>query len=179
MSDLSSYRRVKTTLDRTLGGLLVALIAITVVNVLWQVATRFVLGSPSSVTEELARYLLIWISILGAGYSVGQRSHLALELLPEKLEGRSQRRLQQAILLFIGLFSLLVMVVGGLRLVYLQFLLGQTSSALGWPLGAVYLVVPLAGLVMLVYVIIFYFLLHREGVEALREVSTPDSSPTV
>ena len=175
MSDLP-YHRVKTTLDRVLGGFLVALMAITVLNVLWQVATRFVLGSPSSVTEELARYLLIWIGILGAGYSVGQRSHLALELLPETLEGRSLQRLQQAILLFVGLFALLVMVVGGIRLVYLQFLLGQTSSALGWPLGAVYLVVPLAGFIMLAYVGIFFLLLRKEGVKALREVSTRSSS---
>jgi TRAP-type C4-dicarboxylate transport system permease small subunit len=51
-----------------------------VLNVAWQVLTRFVLQNPSSYTEELARYLLIWLGLLGAGYCVGQRSHLAIDI---------------------------------------------------------------------------------------------------
>jgi TRAP-type C4-dicarboxylate transport system permease small subunit len=82
---------------------------------------------------------------------VGQRAHLALELLPEKLEGESLRRLQRLILGCVAVFALFVMVGGGIRLVYLQFMLGQTSPTLGWPLGAVYAVVPLSGLIMLTY----------------------------
>lgn len=151
MSSSSAAYRVKAGLDRVLGGALVGLMAVAVLNVLWQVATRFVLGDPSSFTEELARYLLIWIGVLGAGYAVGQRAHLALELLPERLEGRARRVLEYVIFGCMGAFALLVMVGGGVRLVYLQFLLGQTSPTLGWPLGAVYAVVPLSGLVMLAY----------------------------
>jgi TRAP-type C4-dicarboxylate transport system permease small subunit len=128
--------------------------AVAVLNVLWQVITRFVLGDPSSFTEELARYLLIWIGVLGAGYAVGQRAHLALELLPERLEGASLRRLEYVIVGCVGAFALFVMVGGGLRLVYLQFMLGQTSPSLGWPLGVVYAVVPLSGLVMLAYAVL-------------------------
>jgi len=169
MPDSSTYRQLRSGLDRILGGLLVALMAVAVVNVLWQVTTRFVLGSPSSLTEELARYLLIWLGVLGGGYAVGQRAHLALELLPETLEGRALRRLRQGILGCIGLFALFVMVIGGARLVYLQFVLGQTSPALGWPLGAVYLVVPLSGIVMLAYVALDILLLRIEGEAYLQD----------
>lgn len=154
MSSPSAAQRFKAGLDKVLGGALVALMAVAVLNVLWQVATRFVLGDPSSFTEELARYLLIWIGVLGAGYAVGQRAHLALELLPERLEGDSLRRLQRLILGCVCVFALFVMVGGGIRLVYLQFMLGQTSPTLGWPLGAVYAVVPLSGLVMLTYTVL-------------------------
>lgn len=170
MSDSSTYHRLRSGLDRILGGILVALMAIAVVNVLWQVTTRFVLGSPSSLTEELARYLLIWLGVLGAGYAVGQRAHLALELLPESLEGRALRRLRQGILGCIGLFALFILVIGGARLVYLQFMLGQTSPALGLPLGAVYLVVPLTGVVMLAYVVLDVQLLRVEGEAYLQEI---------
>ncbi len=154
MSSSSSAQRFKAGLDKVLGGALVALMTVAVLNVLWQVTTRFILGDPSSITEELARYLLIWIGVLGAGYAVGQRAHLALELLPERLEGKSLRRLQWLILGCVAAFALLVMVGGGIRLVYLQFMLGQTSPTLGWPLGAVYLVVPLSGLIMLTYTVL-------------------------
>lgn len=151
MSIPSKIQRRKVRLDSVLGGVLVALMVVAVLNVLWQVTTRFVLGEPSTVTEELARYLLIWIGVLGAGYAVGQRAHLALELLPEKLEGRARRRLEFVVIGGMAAFALLVLVVGGGRLVYLQFLLGQTSPTLGWPLGAIYTVVPLSGLIMLTY----------------------------
>lgn len=164
--------RLKTRLDKVLGGLLVVLMVVAVLNVLWQVATRFVLGDPSSFTEELARYLLIWISILGAGYAVGQRAHLALELLPEKLEGRALRMLEWVIWGCMAAFSLLVLVVGGARLVYLQWMLGQTSPTLGWPMGAVYVVIPLSGLVMLVY-IAFYAVTLRRPADA-PHIDAPD-----
>ena len=176
MPSSSTLHRWKSRLDRGLGGLLVALMAVAVVNVLWQVTTRFVLGDPSTMTQELARYLLIWIGVLGAGYVVGQRAHLALELLPGKLEGRALRTLNMFILGCVGAFALLVMVVGGGRLVYVQLTLGQTSPSLGWPLGAVYLVVPLSGAVMLMYTG-FQMALLRTGVKA-AEKETPAEDDT-
>lgn len=154
MPSSSAVQRFKSRLDKILGGALVVLMTVAVLNVLWQVVTRFILGDPSSFTEELARYLLIWIGVLGAGYAVGQRAHLALELLPERLEGRSLQLLERLIFGCVAAFALLVMVGGGIRLVYLQFMLGQTSPTLGWPLGAVYTVVPLSGVIMLVYTVL-------------------------
>lgn len=147
----SRWTRVKNRLDRILGTVLVAIMAAAVLNVLWQVATRFILGDPSTVTQELARYLLIWLSILGASYVVGQRGHLALELLVENLSGRALRVVHGVILGCVGAFALFVLVVGGARFVYIQATLGQTSPTLGWPLWAVYTVLPISGLVMLVY----------------------------
>lgn len=161
--------RAKRLVDRVLGVVLIALMGIAVVNVLWQVFTRFVLNDPSAFTEELARFLLIWVGVLGAGYGVGQHDHLALELLPEYLTGRSQQWLKIAIQGFVILFALAVLVGGGLRLAYIQFTLGQTSASLGLPIGYVYLVLPLSGLVM-----IFYAVSHISGsLRVLREESNP------
>ena len=148
----------KRAVDRILGGVLIAIMGVSVLNVLWQVFTRFVLNAPSSFTEELARFLLIWIGVLGAGYAVGQRDHLALELLPERLEGRRRAWLQIAIQGCIIAFAVAALIVGGLRLVYVQLTLGQTSASLDIPIGAVYLVLPLTGVVM-----VFYALTHIRG----------------
>lgn len=165
--------QAKTYVDRVLGSVLIVLMAAAVLNVLWQVFSRYVLGDPSSFTQELARFLLIWVGVLGAGYGVGQHDHLALELLPEKLEGRSEEWLQIAIQGFIVLFSIGVLIIGGLRLVYVQLSLGQTSASLNLPIGYVYLVLPLTGVV-----IAFYSLTHVSGhLHALRtESSALDSS---
>ena len=91
--------------------------AIITINVLWQVFSRFVLQDPSSFTEELARYMLIWIGILGASYVAGQKLHLAIDLLSTKLTGKSKSILEIFIQLCIFVFSLFVMVIGGIRLV--------------------------------------------------------------
>lgn len=167
--------RAKALADRVLAAFLIALMGASVINVLWQVFTRFVLNAPSSFTQELARFLLIWIGILGAGYAVGQRDHLALELVPERLTGRRREWVQIAIQGCIVAFAVAVLMGGGLRLVYVQLTLGQTSASLDIPIGYVYSVLPLSGAVM-----VFYALVHiSDHLRALRNDSsdrTADSS---
>lgn len=166
--------RIKRMVDRGLGAFLIGLMGLSVFNVLWQVFSRFVLDAPSSFTQELARFLLIWIGVLGAGYAVGQRDHLAFDLLPERLDGASREWLQILIQGFVITFAVAVMIVGGLRLVYIQLSLGQTSASLDIPIGGVYLVLPLSGLVM-----VFYALAHISGHwHALNDGSPPSSNPS-
>ena len=144
----------KTTVDRTLGWVLVVLMGVSVLNVLWQVFTRFVLSDPSSFTDELARFLLIWIGLLGAGYAAGSKMHLAIDLLPSKLEGRSKFYLGVLVESCIFLFALAVPVIGGFSLMILTLALGQTSTALHIPIGCVYLALPLSGLLIMYYAIV-------------------------
>lgn len=153
--------KIKLGIDKLLEWLLVFLMGISVVNVLWQVFTRFILNNPSSFTEELARYLLIWVGLLGASYCVGRKLHLAIDLLPLKLEGRRRQYLEVFIQTTTFLFSLVVMVIGGIELVSITLLLEQTSAALQWKLGYVYLVIPFSGALMMFYAL-------YNGIEALR-----------
>jgi TRAP-type C4-dicarboxylate transport system permease small subunit len=143
--------RLRPVIDRLLAWTLIALMGLAVVNVLWQVLTRWVMATPSSFTEELARYLLIWIGLLGGAYAVGQKLHLAIELVPMRLQGQARHRIEVVIEAAVAVFALVVMVGGGLRLMQLTLGFGQTSAALGLPLGAVYAVVPLSGLLILFY----------------------------
>ncbi|HEX6209691.1 MAG TPA: TRAP transporter small permease [Methylomirabilota bacterium] len=145
--------RAGAFVDRMLSSALVAIMAVMVANVLWQVFTRFVLRAPSSYTEELARFLLIWLSLLGAAYATRLRLHLAIDLFPSRFQGASRRRADLFIHACVFLFALLAMVIGGLRLVYLSFALSQISAALRVSLGYVYLVVPVSGLLIMFYVI--------------------------
>jgi TRAP-type C4-dicarboxylate transport system permease small subunit len=135
-----------------------------VLNVLWQVFTRYVMSSPSAYTDELSRYLLIWVGLLGASYAAGKRMHLAIDLLPQRLTGRAHEALALLIQALIAVFALVVMVFGGLRLVSLTLMLEQTSAALQVPLGYVYLALPASGLL-----IVFYAgLLMLDHLHALR-----------
>ncbi|MEX2603130.1 MAG: TRAP transporter small permease subunit, partial [Gracilimonas sp.] len=79
--------------DRFLEHFLAGLMAIMLISVSWQVISRYLLGDASSFTDELARYLLIWVGLLGAAYASGQRLHLAIDILPSKLKGKKKYRL--------------------------------------------------------------------------------------
>lgn len=153
--EMRGIERFKATLDRILGGVLAALMGVLVVDVVWQVLTRFVLRDPSSFTDELARFLLIWVGLLGAAYASGQRLHLAIDLVSGRLTPRRRQLLGVLIEAVVLVFAVSVLVVGGARLVGLTLLLGQTSAALGMPLGYVYLVLPISGVLMTFYAAFF------------------------
>ena len=138
-------------LNSILGHALVLVMAVMVVNVLWQVFSRYVLGAPSSFTDELARFLMIWIGVLGAAYVAGRNGHVAIDVLARRTSGNNQKRLKQLVRIAIVLFCLFAMVIGGLRLVYVTYVLEQYSPALGLPLAVVYLVIPLSGLLIIYY----------------------------
>ncbi|MFC6998935.1 TRAP transporter small permease [Rufibacter roseus] len=142
---------IRKKIDSLLFGLLVFLMAFMVLNVLWQVASRYVLRSPSSFTDELARFLLIWVGLLGSAYVTGKKLHLAIDIIPSKMTGKGAKNLSIFINILVALFALFVMVWGGLKLVYITLTLNQTSAALNVPLGYVYSVLPLSGLLIIYY----------------------------
>jgi TRAP-type C4-dicarboxylate transport system permease small subunit len=175
LSHVTESTGVKGAVDQALAWACIVLMAACVANVTWQVISRFVLGSPSSFTDELARFLLIWLGMLGAAYAVGQRMHLAIDLLPRALEPSARASAALGIVLqgCVLAFALGVMVYGGGQLVHLTTLLGQRSAALGAPLGAVYTVLPLAGAA-----IAFYAGAQGwEQVQVLRGVSSEAPRP--
>ena len=150
-----SWKKAKDKVDSILAWTLIVLMAANVFNVLWQVFTRFILNNPSPFTEELARFLLIWVGLLGAAYAAGRKMHLAVEVILEQLKGKIREIAEFAIQFFIFLFALLVMVVGGIRLVAITLALDQISAALRVKLGYVYLVLPISGLLIMFYALVF------------------------
>jgi TRAP-type C4-dicarboxylate transport system permease small subunit len=122
-----------------------------VVDVSWQVASRFVFRAPSSFTEELAGFLLIWIGLLGAAYGVRTRAHLGIDILVEQLGGNWRKGAEVLAHALVLLFALSTMVGGGIWLVLLAFRLDQISAAMGIRMGFVYLVLPLAGALMALF----------------------------
>jgi TRAP-type C4-dicarboxylate transport system permease small subunit len=152
-SDSAAFRleRFAELIERSLAWLLVLLMVVMVADVTWQVASRFLFRAPSSFTEELAGFLLIWIGLLGAAYALRTRAHLGIDLLVARLTGAAKPVAAVLSHTLVLLFALTVMVVGGLRLVQLAFQLEQISAVVGLRMGYVYLAVPLAGLLMVVF----------------------------
>lgn len=142
---------LRKLIDKILGRVLIVIMSVMVINVLWQVFTRYVTGDPSSFTDELARYLMIWIGILGAAYVSGKNLHVAIDILPSRANAKTQKRLKLLVTVLIILFVFTAFVIGGSRLVYLSYILGQQSPALQIPLALVYVIIPISGLLIIYY----------------------------
>jgi len=137
----STYLLVVKILEK----LVIVLLAGIVLVVTLQVFSRFILQSPSSITEELARFLLIWIGLFGGAYGYHSNAHLGLDIFTNKIQGVSHHLVSIMAHLLIMLFAVVVMIIGGVSLVSLTFDPVQVSAALEIKMGYVYSAVPIAG----------------------------------
>ena len=142
---------LRKRLDNLVSWILIIIMFLMVLSVLWQVFTRYVLENPSSYTEELARYLMIWVGVLGAAYVSGQNNHISIDYFINKTSVNTQLIIKKIIIYSIIFFVFCAFILGGLRLVYITYLLGQFSPALQIPLSLVYFVVPVSGLLIIFY----------------------------
>ncbi len=154
-------QKITHIIDKTLAVVLIVLMSVMVLTVTWQVISRFILKAPSSYTEELARFLLIWIGLLGASYALRTKAHLGIDILPKYVSGLNRKVVLISVYILIIAFAFFIMIIGGYRLVDLTFTLDQTSAAMGVRMGYVYLVLPLSGLLMFYYAIVFIIQIIR------------------
>jgi TRAP-type C4-dicarboxylate transport system permease small subunit len=132
-------------------------VAVLVVDVLWQVFTRFILKSPSIWTEELATFMLIWVALLGAAVALSRGAHLGIDYFVGKLSVKTRLYTEIFVFLCISAFSFCVMILGGIYLVMSTLQLNQLSPALGVKVGYVYLAVPISGFFLVLYSVIALF----------------------
>ncbi len=142
-------------LDKFLKTFLVLLAVSMIAVVTWQVVSRYVLRAPSSLTEEIARFQLIWLGLGGAVYTFRNRMHVSIDTLVAKFTGRKRLALELFSLGASLVFAALILVYGGMRLVMLTFTLNQTSAALGVPMAYVYAIIPFSGILIVIYALHF------------------------
>lgn len=155
---MSRLARFNRALEAVLSATLAGLVGLLVLVVLWQVGTRLTARAnrafglnlpldPAPWTEELASFTLVWIALLGAAYAARRGEHIGLDLIDRWLTPGARRATalcgRVAMLTFSG-----VLIAGGGLLVELTLALDQRTAALGWPMGAVYLALPLSGMAM-------------------------------
>jgi TRAP-type C4-dicarboxylate transport system permease small subunit len=160
--------RLTARIDAMFRAMLALLMAAMVLCVTWQVVSRYLLGDPSSWTEELARFLLIWIGLLGASYAYHVKMHLGLDVLTQKLQGNAAMWHARFVHGVVILFAATVLVGGGLRLMQLTYELRQYSPALDVPMAWVYCCLPVSGAMLIFYAVIALFSARDDAPAALR-----------
>ena len=144
-------KQIRIKVNKIIERFLVLILLGMVLNVIWQVFTRFFTSSPSAFTNELARYLMIWLGVLGAAYISGKQEHVAIDFFVKKLNNSLRRFIDRFVLLSILSFAFFVMIIGGINLVYITLKLEQYSPSLQIPLALVYSIIPISGLLIIFY----------------------------
>ncbi|MCA0936928.1 TRAP transporter small permease [Vibrio alginolyticus] len=144
--------KFKSLLDKIILSFCSIALFLLVISVSWQVFSRYVLNDPSSFTDELARYLMIWFGLLGASYLFGKNGHLAITLFIHSISKKYQKACSILIHLTSLSFISLAMIKGGIQLMGRTTM--QFSPALQIPMSYVYFILPLAGSLMTIYILI-------------------------
>lgn len=142
---------MKNKVDKILGWVLALLLAAMTLDVIWGVFTRYVVGYQSSWTDELARFLMIWLGVLGAAFASGKDMHISIDLLPQYLSIKNKKRLNILVSSIVVLFVFFAFIIGGMNYVYVSIALGQTSAALNLPMWIVYAILPISGVLLIYY----------------------------
>ncbi len=143
---------IRCILDKALFGLCVAIMVMLVVDVSWQVFSRYALGSPSTFTDEAARFLMVWMTFLGGAYMFGCNGHLCVTSIRDRLPPKIQGAVIVLTYVLIAVFAVAVMMYGSQRLITRT--LSQPSPSLGIPMGWFYSILPISAFCIVIYMVL-------------------------
>jgi TRAP-type C4-dicarboxylate transport system permease small subunit len=141
----SLVRRLLEALVKGIEVLLVAGFVLLTLDVLWGVFSRYALGHQSRWTEELAIYLLVWVSLIAASITYRERGHLGVDYFVGKLDPGAERLAAVASDVAVLAFAVFALIYGGGVLITKTLSTGQVSPALGVQMGYLYLAAPISG----------------------------------
>lgn len=136
-------------IDRTLLSVSGVLITVMVILSVWQVITRYILNTPSTTSEEIIRFLLIWFALLSAAYVFGKKKHIAILFIREQFPLKAQLFIERLTNIIILLVALILMIYGGIKIVALTWT--QYAPATGVSMALMYGALPISGLFIAFY----------------------------
>jgi TRAP-type C4-dicarboxylate transport system permease small subunit len=160
MEALATIRKVMNT---AIKFICIALFAFMVLIGTYQILVRYIFNSPSTVSEELLTYSFTWMSLFAASYVFGKRDHMRMGFVADKLSPDKLKVLNIILEVITIAFSSIVMVYGGISITKLS--MTQKTASLGIPMGYIYLVIPISGILIVIYSVLNIIDLARKGEE--------------
>ncbi|HLR19050.1 MAG TPA: TRAP transporter small permease [Staphylococcus sp.] len=168
-------KKAKKIIDNLLLSLAGIALFIMVILSVYQVGTRFIFNSPSTMSEEIVRFLLIWFGLLSASYVFGVKQHIAILFIRERFPKTIQRVMEKISDIIIIFVALVLMIWGGYEVVKLTW--AQIAPSTGLSMAAMYGALPVSGIFIIFYAI--YNLLDKEELEAIKAGNQEDGGDHV
>lgn len=144
--NLSSKVRSKAVVvEQILTRVCAVILGLMTTVVLVSVFFRYVLNSALSWTEELTRYMMVFVGLFGAALALWRDEHVGFSVVLDRMPPRVQKLANIATYLLIGLFACIMTYHGFI----LAFTSGTTAQILPIPMWLPLSVVPVSGLAML------------------------------
>ena len=164
---MKALRKVFDTILNTLAG---GTLAIMTILTTYQVITRYIFNAPSTWSEELVGYLFAWSTMFGAAAITGERGHMNIPVLIDLFPANVRKIFHIFAEVIAFLFSAIILVYGGFTVSSLA--MGQMTSSLPVAVGFFYWVMPICGILMVLYSVLNIVEIAKgESEAALDEVA--------
>ncbi|MFJ7970263.1 TRAP transporter small permease [Psychrobacillus sp. NPDC096389] len=141
--------KVKNIMDKVLSAACAVLLSFMTLLATYQVISRYVFSSPSTMSEDLLSYSFVWVSLLGTALVFGQKDHMKLTIFSDRLKGINQFFLSIFTELLIMSIAIIVFLFGGTQVVGVGAI--QISPTLNISMEWIYIVLPISGVLIVVY----------------------------
>lgn len=142
-------RQVRRFVDMVLEWACIALFVLMTVVGSYQIVTRYVFNAPSTISEELLTFSFTWMALLAASYVFGKRGHMRMAYFADKVKGKGAFWLAILSECLVLIFSVVVLVFGGISITKLT--MTQVTASLGVPMGYIYGILPVSGVLSAFY----------------------------
>lgn len=147
----SLLQTIRKVFIRALEILVIVMVMLLTFTVLWGVFTRFCLGHQAAFTDELARVLLVWVSMIAGSLAFGEKAHLGVDFFVNKLHPDARKSLSILVQAVTAALAVTVFVFGGWQLALSQ--MGQQLPTLPISRGMVYASIPLGGVLITLFAV--------------------------
>lgn len=144
--------KLKKFLDKSLEIICIALFVFITMIGSYQIITRYVFNSPSTVSEELLTFSFTWLALLAAALIFGKREHMRMSFFADRFKGNTAVIMSIISEILVMLFAGLVLVYGGSAITKLTST--QITASLGVHMSYIYIVLPISGVITILYNII-------------------------
>ena len=124
---------------------------IMLITIFSQVITRYWFGYTPEWSEELARFLFVYVVFLGSALIMGETGHLAVEFLPERYKGTPFGKFLQILSLVASYIFVAILFFQGAKMT--QVMTFQEAPGLEISMSYIYAVIPVSSFLMLLYLI--------------------------
>lgn len=128
-----------------------AAMSIMLITIFSQVITRYCFGYTPEWSEELARFLFVYVVFLGSALIMGETGHLAVEFLPQRYAGTPFGKFLDVFVLLASYVFVIILFFQGAKMT--QIMTFQESPGLEISMSYVYAVIPVSSVLMLLYLI--------------------------
>ena len=155
-------KNIINKIEKITEYILVILLVLLVVMVFFQVINRFILRIPAAWTEEIGRFLFVWVSAVGIALALRKKAHVGLSMIVDSLPKGLRKIIQLIAKIIMLAFYLIILYWGS---IWSYYGLMESTNSLQWvPMFYVYIAIPFSALLLIIFSIddLYEFIVSRK-----------------